>query len=65
MAERVSLSKEKALERQVRFGVAECLRCGSTLRLTPVPPRPDLSYVRSRAVVACGECGFKTAADRK
>ena len=45
--------------------VPECPRCGSGLRVLPVPPRPDVAYVRDRLVFSCSTCGFRAATDRR
>jgi hypothetical protein len=43
----------------------ECPRCGTPLQITPVPPRPDVSYVRDRVLLTCGPCDLTVAVDRK
>jgi hypothetical protein len=59
------LPVEKALLRQLEAGrIPECPKCAAFLRITPIPPRSDVSYVRNRVLLTCDSCGFKVALDR-
>ena len=42
-----------------------CPVCGSGLDRRPVPPRPDVSYVRERLWVSCPRCHLGTVLDRR
>lgn len=58
--------EEEALREQLAEGGSpECPRCGTPLRLTPVPPRSDVSYVRNRILLECASCDFRVVLDRK
>jgi len=58
--------EEEAIREQLEGGRSpECPRCGTLFRITPVPPRPDVSYVRNRVLFLCESCGLKVALDRK
>jgi transcription elongation factor Elf1 len=58
--------EENALREQLKGGRSpECPRCGAPLKITPVPPRSDVSYVRNRVLLVCDSCGLKVALDRK
>jgi hypothetical protein len=65
MTESLSPQEERLLRRQVRQGNAKCPHCGSFLTITPVPPRPDVAYVRNRAILSCSDCPFKAVVDKK
>jgi len=66
MTERVSPAEEKELRDTLRKGGSpDCPRCGAPFRLTPLPPRPDVSYVRKRVLLDCEACGLRVALDRK
>ncbi len=65
MSENLSPQEELSLRRQVMQGKPECPRCGSTLTITPAPPRADVAYVRDRALLFCPECPFKAVVDKK
>ena len=41
-----------------------CPHCGIPLDRTPVPPRPDVSYVRDRLWLVCGPCSRSVVLDR-
>jgi hypothetical protein len=57
---------EKALRRQVKTGrIPECPKCGALLRVIPIPPRSDVSYVRDRVLLMCDSCGLKVVLDRE
>ncbi len=58
--------EEGTLRKQLAGGASPvCPRCATPLRVTSVPPRSDVSYVRSRVVLTCESCGLKAALDRK
>jgi len=58
--------EEGALRKQLAGGGSPvCPRCTTLLQVTSVPPRSDVSYVRSRVVLTCESCGLKAALDRK
>ncbi|MFH1766244.1 MAG: hypothetical protein ABIF09_18830 [Gemmatimonadota bacterium] len=58
--------EEEALREQLAKGDSpDCPRCGTPLRLTPVPPRSDVSYVRNRLLLECASCAFRVVLDRK
>jgi len=42
-----------------------CPRCVVPLDLRPVPPRPDVSYVRDRIWVNCPSCHRTAVLDRR
>ena len=42
-----------------------CPRCGSPLDRRPIPPRPDVSYVRTRLWVVCPGCHRSAVVDRR
>jgi hypothetical protein len=65
MAENSTPREERTLQEQLKSGTVECPRCGSLLTITPVQPRPDVAYVRDRAVLSCSECHFKAVVDRR
>jgi transcription elongation factor Elf1 len=57
--------EEEALRKRLNEGSPlDCPRCGTLLRMTPVPPRSDVSYVRNRALLTCGSCGLRIVLDR-
>jgi hypothetical protein len=58
--------EELALQEEIREGRSPCCpRCASPLLVNPIPPRPDVSYVRRRVLVDCEACGFRTVIDRR
>jgi transcription elongation factor Elf1 len=59
-----SSREEGSLREQLKQGTANCPRCGATLEITPVQPRPDVAYVRNRALLSCLRCDFKAVVDR-
>ena len=66
MTDRVSPTDEDALREELRKGGSPgCPRCGALFRITPIPPRPDVSYVRKRVLLDCEACGLKVALDQK
>jgi hypothetical protein len=65
MAESSSPQEEKSLQEQLKHGTAKCPRCESALIITPVQARPDVAYVRDRALLSCSECHFKVVVDRR
>ena len=42
-----------------------CPRCGSPMGTPPVPPKPEVAYVRTRAILQCRPCNLKCVVDRK
>ncbi len=65
MTEGANPREEEALRKRVKEGGSpECPRCSTRLRITPVPPRSDVSYVRNRVLLECDSCGLKVALDR-
>lgn len=42
-----------------------CPRCGVALDRWPVPPRPDVSYVRDRVWLVCPRCHRTAVLDRR
>ena len=66
MTERVGPSEEERLRAELKMGESpDCPRCGAPFRITPIPPRSDVSYVRKRVLLDCEECGLKVALDRR
>ncbi|TFH66698.1 MAG: hypothetical protein E4G90_02200 [Gemmatimonadales bacterium] len=57
--------EETLREQLTEGGSPECPSCGTPLRLTPVPPRSDVSYVRNRLLLECASCAFRVVLDRK
>jgi hypothetical protein len=58
--------EEKALRDDMRRGETPgCPHCGTRLTGTPVPPRPDVSYVRDRVILNCSSCDFRVVLDTK
>jgi hypothetical protein len=41
----------------------ECPRCGRPMDLMDIPPRPEVAYVRVRAILQCGTCHLKCVVD--
>ncbi|HET9947905.1 MAG TPA: hypothetical protein VFQ22_03150 [Longimicrobiales bacterium] len=41
-----------------------CPVCSARLDEWPVPPRPDVSYVRDRLLLVCSSCGRSATLDR-
>ena len=64
MPEPFSATERRVLERALAAGAAACPRCGAALERRPVPPRPDVSYVRDRVWLLCGRCGGSAVLDR-
>ena len=65
MRKSIGPKEEEAMRESLERGeTPECPRCETLLRITPVPPRSDLSYVRNRAVLTCESCGLRIALDR-
>jgi ribosomal protein S27AE len=42
-----------------------CPRCGVPMDARPVPPRPDVSYVRDRLWLVCPRCHRTVVLDRR
>lgn len=42
-----------------------CPRCATLLDRSPVPPRPDVSYVRDRLWLVCPRCHATGVLDRR
>lgn len=58
--------EESALQVEIREGRSlDCPRCTSSLLITSITPRPDVSYVRRRVLVGCDSCGFRAVLDRR
>lgn len=56
-----SIRERHALEQAFQEGEAlECPGCSVPLDRRPVPPRPEVSYVRDRLWLVCPSC-YKTA----
>ena len=66
MADMFTLEEEELLSRELARGrVPLCPRCGCHMETTSVPPRPEVGYVRTRAILQCGPCGLRCVVDRK
>lgn len=60
-----SEEERNAIAKAMRDGTpAVCPRCASPLDEWPVPPRPDVSYVRDRMWLVCGPCSRSVVMDR-
>lgn len=44
---------------------ARCPRCRTRMTLTEVPPRDEVSYVRDRIWLVCGDCRRTAVLDRR
>jgi len=66
MRETFTAEEEESLRDAVVRGESpRCPRCGGLLDRTPIPPRPDVAYVRDRVLLQCVSCGLKTVVDRR
>ncbi|MBT8398120.1 MAG: hypothetical protein HKO65_09675 [Gemmatimonadetes bacterium] len=61
----MSPAEEKAIQEELRQSGASCPRCRAAFRTTPIPPRGDVAYVRTRVLVECDRCGLRAALDLK
>jgi len=58
--------EEEALRKHLEEGGAlDCPRCDTPLRMIPIPPHPDVSYVRTRVLLLCDSCGLRVALDKR
>ena len=67
------MKRPDSFTKEERFAIAgavgrgeppACPRCRSPLDEWPVPPRPDVSYVRDRIWLVCGPCSRSVVLDR-
>jgi len=66
MSKPLTREEERALQRALaKDEVPHCPRCGHLMDITNIPPRPEVSYVRHRAVLHCPHCKLKGALDLK
>ena len=64
--ESYSAEEETGLRREVAEGrVPACPRCGEPMARTPIPPRSDVAYVRSRTLLHCQKCVLRCVVDVK
>ena len=45
-------------------GALSCPRCDGTMDRRAIPPRADVSYVRDRIWLVCGDCSRSLVIDR-
>ncbi|MBI4521921.1 MAG: hypothetical protein HY701_13875 [Gemmatimonadetes bacterium] len=65
MAQGFTAEERRALIRDLRErSHADCPACGGPLSQAPVPPQPDLAYVRERIWITCAACGRSAVVDR-
>ncbi|MDX1566575.1 MAG: hypothetical protein R3223_02170 [Longimicrobiales bacterium] len=66
MTEPFSDREMEALKRAARCstGSIDCPHCGAPLDQREVPPRPDVSYVRERIWLLCGNCDRSAIIDQ-
>lgn len=57
--------ERRILEALKASGTPPCPRCGGALETTDVPPREDVSYVRHRIWLLCGQCRRSLLVDRR
>jgi uncharacterized protein with PIN domain len=59
-------AQRKALATALATGAeTRCPECGATLACTPVPPPPEVAYVRSRVLLVCPDCHRSASLDLK
>lgn len=64
MSKPLTREEERKLQRALAAGEGpRCPRCGHLMDITDIPPRPEVSYVRHRALVQCPHCKLKGAVD--
>ena len=58
--------EERTLQLELADGSTPlCPRCGTPLGITPIPPKPEVAYVRTRAILQCRSCNLRCVVDRK
>lgn len=66
MRKRYAPPAEREIERAFRADEAlVCPDCAVALDRRPVPPRPDVSYVRDRLWLVCPSCHASLVLDRR
>ena len=66
MSAPLTRKEERELQQILATGrEPHCPRCGHIMDVTEIPPRPQVSYVRHRAILHCPNCKLKGAVDLK
>jgi hypothetical protein len=56
--------RERITRMALGVDAPSCPRCGGTMDRRAVPPRTDVSYVRDRIWLVCGDCSRSLVIDR-
>jgi hypothetical protein len=66
MTESYTAGEERILREEMAKGaIPSCPRCGAAMIRTPITPRSDVAYVRTRYLLQCQECELRAVLDRK